>query len=99
MTPVAPPPERAKEGHPAITAWCPSCQATVIPMDGGRCQDRCGWCDAFVAPVGLDDTIVRLRRRGLSYASIALVGHELFGWRLTRHQIRHRLHELSRRDV
>lgn len=38
--PVSPPPEHAHDGNPAITAWCDTCDCTVVPMR----SRRCGWC-------------------------------------------------------
>lgn len=33
--------EHAHEGSPDTTGWCPTCEATAIPMRNGTC----GWCD------------------------------------------------------
>lgn len=38
---VLPRAERAHQGNPAITAWCPTCKEQTIPMRSGAC----GFCD------------------------------------------------------
>lgn len=42
-----------------------------------------------------DEIMLSLRRRGLSYHVIAVVGQELYGWRLTGEHVRQHLRSLG----
>jgi hypothetical protein len=37
--------ERADQGNPEITVWCPKCEERVVPLRSGAC----GWCDTELA--------------------------------------------------
>ena len=38
--PLPPPPDRALDGNPEITCWCPECLCTVVRPRNGCCM----WC-------------------------------------------------------
>lgn len=87
-------PEQARQGNPAITAWCSTCECRVVPSDDARCL----WCrqklrpdplkakDALVARNARYDSrrlppeeILRLRDAGLRYPAIVIVARLFYG--------------------
>lgn len=71
MTPVAPPKDRARDGNPAVTAWCANCNAKVVPLDHGKC----GWCGELTKPIPVErpqhmDALEQANRTRLASAAV-----------------------------